>query len=677
MSRIEALEPRVLCARSDTVIDTAWRFEKSDVAGASAAVFDDARWGKVTLPHSWNATDAQDGGSNYYRGPAWYRKAMLLDETYAAKRTFFRFDGASLVAKVYFNGALVAQHKGGYAGFTVDVTPWVQPGAVNVLAVRVDNGYRADVAPLQADFNVFGGIYRDVHLITTDLVHVNLLDSGSPGVFLTPTKVTAASAKLQVLTEVRNDARTVRRVTVVTTLRDSRKKVLRTLVTAQRIPGRSTMNVVQATRLFNPKLWNGRTSPYRYKVNVHVSDDKGSVDDSPHTVGFRSFAVSPSQGFFLNGQPYDLHGVGFHQDRQDRGPAISDADVEQDMSLIDEIGATAARVSHYQHRQSTFDYMDRTGIVAWAEIPLLNLFSTSAAFTDNARLQLREMIRQNYNHPSILFWGIFNELDDVPGANELVMNLDTLAAEEDPTRVTVSATDLSDQDPLNWRTDLAGFNKYYGWYYGHAEDIGAWADRIHIANPKKKIAISEYGAGGSINQHEYPTWQPAHGGTHHPEEYLNEFHEASWNAIKDKPFLWAKFAWSMFDFASDSRSEGDAMGRNDKGLVTYDRKTKKDAFYWYKANWSSDPFTYITSRRFTQRSAASTEVKVYTNTGNATLKINGVTIGSQTSSEKALRWNVKLSPGANLIEISSTLKGITYTDSCTWNLATNNSATSP
>jgi beta-galactosidase len=347
--------------------------------------------------------------------------------------------------------------------------------------------------------------------------------------------------------------------------------------------------------------------------------------------------------------------------------------VAEDLGQIREVGASAVRVSHYQHRQSTYDWLDLNGIVAWAEIPLLNMINNTAAFAENAKEQLRELIRQNYNHPSILFWGIFNELDDVPGANELATALDATVWEEDPTRVSVSASDLSDQDPLNWRTDVAGFNKYYGWYYGHAEDIGTWADNIHLANPKKFIAVSEYGAGGSPNQHEWPTWQPPHGGTFHPEEYLNEFHEASWNALKDKTYLWGKFLWSMFDFASDSRSEGDTLGRNDKGLVTYDRKTKKDAFYWYKANWTNEPFNYITSRRFTSRTSASTEVKIYSNLDNVTLKINGVSLGTKTGSDKVFKWNVRLSPGPNLIQVFSTRNGVTYTDSCSWNLTTDNS----
>jgi beta-galactosidase len=357
--------------------------------------------------------------------------------------------------------------------------------------------------------------------------------------------------------------------------------------------------------------------------------------------------------------------VNRHQDRLNKGWAISKADHEEDFNLIREMGATALRLAHYQHDQYFYDLADKYGMVVWAEIPLVNKITQSTAFYENTQQQLTELIRQNFNHPSICFWSIANEVTSPPDPNPLLQQLADLVAAEDPTRLsTLASCCVGENDVSTRHTDVVGFNRYYGWYYGSYNDFAGWADRLHWNYPAKVFAVSEFGAGASISFHsETPTRQD------HTEEYQNLFHEAHWKAMKDRKFLWGKFVWNMFDFASARRREGDTPGRNDKGLVTYDRQTRKDAFYWYKANWSCDPVVYITSRRFTERSDPTTAVKVYSNADSVELFVNGMSAGVKGSSDRIFSWdNVTLLPGDNTIEADGTVGGTTYTDSVVWTL---------
>ena len=395
------------------------------------------------------------------------------------------------------------------------------------------------------------------------------------------------------------------------------------------------------------------------------------VDVVSVPLGFRFFSVDAAQGFSLNGQYLDLHGVNRHQDRLNMGWAITNAQHDEDMALIREMGANVVRLSHYQHADYFHDLADRAGIVLWAEIPLVNDITDSAAFTANARQQLTELIRQNYNHPSVLFWGIGNEqrADNTP-TNTLLTALNTLARQEDPGRLTTYAQCCtSDTGGLPAHTDIVGYNTYYGWYdaFGTAEQFGAWADNLHATRPTWKIGISEYGAGAGITQHAANPTAPDPYGTPHPEEWQNLVHETHWKQMKTRRYLWSKIIWNMFDFAVDSRNEGDTPGRNDKGLVTYDRKTRKDAFFWYKANWSTTPFVYITSRRFNPRTTATTTVKIYSNMTSVSLQVNGATIGTSAGADRIFQWtNVALTTGTNTIVATGTTGTTTATDTVTW-----------
>jgi beta-galactosidase len=424
-------------------------------------------------------------------------------------------------------------------------------------------------------------------------------------------------------------------------------------------------DVVQSATLPSPHLWSGQRDPYLYAVAVRVSDAAGVVtDEVTQAFGVRSCALDPAQGFFLNGEHLDLHGVNFHQDREGLGWAITNAHLEEDVRLMEEIGATAIRAAHYAHAEHFYDLTDRDGMIVWAEIPLIDNINNNPGLATNAREQLTELIRQNYNHPSICFWSVGNELTLKPGPDPAALeeDLGALAHAEDPTRPSVLASTDSPSD--RGHTDALGFNKYFGWYVGTSADFAPWADHIHATEPQLSFAVTEYGAGASTQFHsDTPHSQD------HTEEYQATFHEAHWRAMKTRPYLWGKFVWNMFDFASSSRAEGDTPGRNDKGLVTFDRATRKDAFYFYKASWTSTPFVYITSRRFTTRTRAATSIKVYGTMDSVELKLNGVSLGSKTPVDGVYTWpNVTLVHGANTVEATGTRGATTVSDTVTWTL---------
>lgn len=660
----------VLTARSDTLLDDGWRFTQADAAGAEAPAFDDAGWESVSVPHTYNALDGQDGGDDYYRGVAWYRRRFDAPADMNGRRAFLGFDAANTRADVYLNGVLLGSHSGGFAAFRFDATAALVPGE-NVLAVKVDNAASPDVPPLKADFTFFGGLYRDVHLTLTNDLHLDLLDYGSPGVYLKTANVSAAAADLSARVRVTNSGTEAQAADVVLSVLDDSGASVATLTTSASVPPGETLELPLSGTIDSPHLWQGRSDPYLYSARVELTRAGTPVDALTQPLGFRSFAVDPALGFTLNGQAYDLHGVNRHQDRLGRGWAIGKAEHDEDMAQIVEIGATAIRLAHYQHADYFYELCDRMGLLVWAEIPLVDATTDSPAFGDNARQQLTELIRQSENHPSIVVWGIGNEqrVNDAP-SNALLASLAELVQTEDDSRLSTYAHCCGiDTSPLTQHADLVGYNYYYGWYMGSYDQVGAWADGLHLTQPGLRFSLSEYGAGASVVQHEDPPRQPSPTALFHPEEYQAALHESTWLALAARPFIWGKFIWNMFDFASDGRNEGDAPGRNDKGLVTYDRQTKKDAFYWYKANWSSEPLAYITSRRFAVRTTAEVAVKVYSNLEQVTLTVNGAPFGSpEPVVDHRASWSaVPLQVGDNSIEVVATgSAGQRVSDSVTW-----------
>ncbi|MGW6931385.1 glycoside hydrolase family 2 protein [Lentzea sp. NPDC054927] len=662
--------------RAQVSLDAGWRFLRADAAGAEAPGFNDSAWTSVNVPHTWNAQDGQDGGSNYYRGIGWYRKHFTPSTTLSGRRLWLQFDGVNQVADVWVNGVKLGQHRGGFAGFRYDATSALKLGQDNVIAVKADNRAVADVAPLSADFTFFGGIYRNVSLTALDQLGVRMGDSGGPGVYLRQRSLSDASASVEVTTKAWNNRASAARVKVRAVVVDHAGVIVGESVTATRsVNAAAGFDTVQTLTIPRPHRWNGKADPYLYRASVEIIDaDTGVVKDVvTEPLGLRTTAVDANTGFSLNGKQLRLNGVNAHQDRLNAGWAVTQADQRQDFDLMDEMGVNALRTAHYQQAEHVYDLADQRGYVVWTEIPLVNEVTDSAAFRANAQQQLLEMIRQNFNHPSIAFWGIGNEQKTSNTAtNNLLRDLAASVRAEDSGRHSTYASHIGDRDPVSSHAELAAYNKYYGWYDNSSTGPGGWADRLHAADPARKISLSEYGAGGSIAQHEENPKPPVTTSRWHPEEYQTLVHENSWAQLKTRSFLWGTFVWNMFDFAVDSRSEGDTLGRNDKGLVTYDRAVRKDSFYLYKAQWTNTPFVHLNSARWTQRTAAATTVRAYATTDNVQLILNGVAVGAPKppAPDRIYTWPITLRPGANTVTITGTRDGRAYTDTATWTLAT-------
>lgn len=675
-----SVEP-VAAPRVAVDLNPDWKFIRQDVANAEQPDFDDSSWQPVTLPHTWNNLDGEDGGNNYYRGPGWYRRHVVLGAQEQGKSLFLKFDAACSAATVFVNGKPAGpEHKGMFSAFCYDVTPLMNFGGDNVIAVRVSNAPDATIPPLAGDFTFFGGLYRGVRLLALNPVCISPMDDASPGVYVKQVTVSAKHADLQVTTKLRNGSGAEAPVSLTCELLDAAGQIVGTVNTTQTLEPAGDSDAVQWLSIDHPHLWNGRKDPYLYRLRVTAAAGADVVDRVIQPVGLRFFNVDPQSGFYLNGNSYPLHGVNRHQDRLDMGWAITPRQQREDFDLIMEMGCNAIRLAHYQHAQEFYDLCDRGGLVVWAEASMVNIVGPSKEFEDVAKQQLRELIKQSYNHPSICFWSLFNELRDktqkgqteaegaamVERETQVVKDLNDEAHLLDPTRLTTAATnsDLGEL-PLNQITDIIGFNRYEGWYSKTPADWPGELDAQHAQIPRRAMAISEYGAGASVFEHEFCTTQPAPKSRWHPEEWQGVVHEAAYKAMKSRPYLWGTFVWNMFDFASDGRHEGDHLGRNDKGLVTYDRKTKKDVFYFYKANWSDDPVIYITDRRYTPRNIDGGPIRVYSNCDTVELKVNGVALGARNGDDCVFVWpEVTLVRGPNSIEAIGTRGGQTYRDVC-------------
>ncbi len=658
--------------RMDRVLTGGWRFStQDDPAFADPATSHDA-WLPVTLPHTWNAADGRDGGDDYHRAPAWYRLRLPVEAELAGKSFFLRFESATTVATVYLNGARIGEHRGGYAAFCFDVTQAIRPGEENLLAVRVSNAPDPDIAPLGGDFTIFGGITRPVHLLVLDPLSVSPLDHGSPGVRWRQTKASAETAEIAATVRVRNGYTVERNASVRFFLVDAEGAVVHDSVQRVTIPPRSEMDLSEPLTIQSPRLWNGLADPHRYRAAVEVLEGDALRDRVEQRIGLRFFQVDPNRGFFLNGQPYRLRGVSRHQDRPDKGAAVGLVEHREDIELILAMGANAVRPTSHQHAEEFYELCDEVGLVASGELPLANDMTPGRAFMDNARQQLTELIRQNEHHPSICFWYLFNELgnrveqpiDYAPRVAEL----NALAHQLDPTRLTCGATDDFHLEALNRTPDLIGFNKYPGWYGSRAERWPRLLDEFRAGYPEQRLAVSEYGAGGSIAQHEWPPVKPEHRETWHPEEYQAHVHEIAWGAMKERPWLWGTFAWNGFEFASDRRIDGEQPGVNDKGLVTYDRRTKKDAYFFYQANWTTEPMVYITRRRHNVREPGPAPVKIYSNCERVELLLNGDSLGERTRDDlRRIEWEaVPLKDGLNHLVARAASSDRTISDEITW-----------
>jgi beta-galactosidase len=645
-----------------------WRFLRADAPGAEAADFDDRAWSRVSVPHTWNAKDGQDGGDDYYRGVGWYRRRVTIQKAEMGRQLYVEFDGANLETTLFVNGHEVGHHAGGYARFRFDVTSVAKLGVANVLAVKVTSAPNRNVAPRSADYTFFGGLYRDVRLVSVDPVHLDLDSLGSSGVLAFQEAITKESATVRVRASVSNADPAPRDADVAVSVRVRAGKDAGRIVSRASahlaIPARGTHESTLPLQIASPHLWDGVRDPYLYALDVEVTAGGHLVDAVSEPLGLRSFDFDAATGFSLNGAPLALHGVNRHQDRQDKGWAVAPRDHDEDFALIRELGANAVRLAHYQHSQYVYDLCDKYGLVVWAEIPVVNSAGTGP-FVDNAKQQLSELIRQSGNHPSIVTWSVANELQndksDAGAIVPLVHALNELGHQEDPSRPTSLATFYAATDPSASITDLVGFNRYDGWYVNTIEAFAPGLDVMRARRPQLKMAISEYGAGASPAMHAAAPQK-----MDHSEEYQALFHEAYWQALAARPFIWGSFVWNMFDFASDGRKEGDHPGRNDKGLVTYDRKIKKDAFYWFKANWSQEPFVHVTGGRFSPRPKGLADIKVYSNADKVRLRVGGAPLAEQSARGHIFVWSgVPLKGGANVIEASAVVGGRAVRDRVT------------
>lgn len=662
-----AVSMQTLAQRENILINQDWNFRFSHQVNKNSSR-------RVDLPHTWNAQDALSGKPDYKRGIGNYDKKLFIRSEWKGKRLFLRFEGANCVSNVFINGKQIGEHRGGYGAFIFEITDKVNYGKNNTVLVRVNNGEQLDVMPLVGDFNFYGGIYRDVHLLVTEDICISPLDYASPGVYLFQQHVGEKQAAVLARINLSNGTEHPRQATLRLQVKEGDKVVYQADKKVTVAPHTSVQPEEMSFTLLNPRLWNGREDPFMYQTVITLVKDGKEIDKVEQPLGFRYYATDADRGFFLNGKHLPLHGVCRHQEWAEVGNALRPMHHEEDTRLMLEMGVNAIRLAHYPQATYMYDLMDRNGIVTWAEIPFVGPggyadkgFVDQPSFRKNGKEQLKEMIRQHFNHPSICFWGLFNELKE-NGDNplEYIKELNVLAHQEDPTRPTTSASNQG--GAINFITDNIAWNRYDGWYGATPATLASWLDKTHQAHPEIKIAISEYGAGASIYHQQDSLVQTSPGSWWHPENWQTEYHIQNWKIISERPYVWGSFVWNMFDFGAAHRTEGDRPGINDKGLVTHDRKVKKDAFYFYKANWNPEPMVYIAGRRSVNRVKPVTEVQIFSNCAEVTLKVNGQIIKKmQPDGVKVCIFkDIRLKKGENNIEVSAKNGKRVITDACCW-----------
>lgn len=662
-----AVSMQTLAQRENILINQDWNFRFSHQVDKNSSR-------RVDLPHTWNAQDALSGKPDYKRGIGNYDKKLFIRSEWKGKRLFLRFEGANCVSNVFINGKQIGEHRGGYGAFIFEITDKVNYGKDNTVLVRVNNGEQLDVMPLVGDFNFYGGIYRDVHLLVTEDICISPLDYASPGVYLFQQHVGEKQAAVLARINLSNGTEHPRQATLRLQVKEGDKVVYQADKKVTVAPHTSVQPEEMSFTLLNPRLWNGREDPFMYQTVITLVKDGKEIDKVEQPLGLRYYATDADRGFFLNGKHLPLHGVCRHQEWAEVGNALRPMHHEEDTRLMLEMGVNAIRLAHYPQATYMYDLMDRNGIVTWAEIPFVGPggyvdkgFVDQPSFRENGKEQLKEMIRQHFNHPSICFWGLFNELKE-NGDNplEYIKELNVLAHQEDPTRPTTSASNQG--GAINFITDNIAWNRYDGWYGATPATLASWLDKTHQAHPEIKIAISEYGAGASIYHQQDSLVQTSPGSWWHPENWQTEYHIQNWKIISERPYVWGSFVWNMFDFGAAHRTEGDRPGINDKGLVTHDRKVKKDAFYFYKANWNPEPMVYIAGHRSVNRVKPVTEVQIFSNCAEVTLKVNGQIIKKmQPDGVKVCIFkDIRLKKGENNIEVSAKNGKRVITDACCW-----------
>ena len=587
-----------------------WAFSK-EATEPPKAMPDNWYW--VNLPHSWNDIDGQDGGNDYFRGTAFYAKEIEKSEFPKANEYYLELCGANSSATVYVNGKEIGNHDGGYSTWRVRLTDVLTEKTLLVIAV--DNASNEQVYPQSADFTFYGGLYRDVNLIAVDYSHFDLENFGGQGLKVTP-QINGDDAKVEIEVWVTNPKENQQ---IKYVLEDAKSESVAKMMAGET---KVTLDIP------NVHLWHGRKDPYLYTVKVSLIEDDIVLDNLSTRIGCRTFEIDPERGFILNGEEYPLRGVSRHQDRWGIGNALLAEHHEEDMALIYEMGATTIRLAHYQHDQYFYDLCDEFGMVVWAEIPYISAHMEGGR--ENTITQMKELIIQNYNHPCIVVWGLSNEITMRGSSEDLLENhriLNDLCHEMDPTRLTtIAAVSMCSMDDSYIQIpDVVSYNHYFGWYGGDTSMNGPWFDSFHEKYPDIPIGCSEYGC-EALNWH---TSEPTQGD--YTEEYQAYYHEELIKQLFSRKYLWATHVWNMFDFGADARNEGGENGQNHKGLVTFDRRYKKDSFYAYKAWLSDEPFVHICGKRYRDRVEDVTKVTVYSNQPEVELFANGKSLGKQKS----------------------------------------------
>ncbi|MGE8080179.1 glycoside hydrolase family 2 protein [Peribacillus loiseleuriae] len=615
---------------------------------------------EVDLPHTYNAVDGQSG-EGLFRGRCWYQKNITISYEDLNKHIFLEIGAASLKSEVYLNGTLINKNSSGFALYRVYLNPQLKTGE-NLISIMVDNSEDNRVYPLMADFSFYGGIYREVNLITTDSLHFDLLDNSRDGISVTQKKSGNGSYALEIKGRVINEERQEITGIVSIKLKDEEQHVV--LEKSREITVKEELEFQLFEEIKNPILWNGLENPYLYTLEVALLKDGNVYDERSIRTGFRTVEITPDKGVVLNGNSIKLNGVSRHQDFDLVGNALRKEHMDLDMELIKEIGANTVRLAHYQHHDYFYSLCDEVGLLVWAEIPFISVPTTSDKSNQNAKDQLERLIKQTQNHTSVYCYGVQNEITiavENEKIYEMTRELEAMAKDLDPSRYTAQANiySVDNMSPLNEITDFVGYNLYYGWYYKELSDLGERLDEFHKERPNIPIMVTEYGVDTNPKFHSYdPVVKD------YTEEYQLLFHDNALKTFAEREFVLGGYQWNMFDFGSDSRNEGGVKGKNQKGLVTIDRKIKKDAFYLYKAYWSKEPFVKLSGSRFVKRHKKNNDIVVLSNLKNLKLYKNGELIQNLESDEPMTIFkNIEFSEGENFIKAEGLAEdGTTYTD---------------
>ena len=661
-------------ARDVEPFNNGWKFKKIPASTTlmKASAEWENKWEDVTIPHTWNAHDMQLKYNQFYQGKGYYRKSYFCPEDLKGKRVFLKFEGVGSCAEVYVNNQLVGTHKGGYSAFTIEIGPALKCGAENEIIVIADNTSRPDVVPINHTlFGVYGGVYRPVWLVTTEKAQITVSDNASPGIYVTQKNVSKKSADISVKVKLDNGDLHASDVELENTIYDMDGKKVKSSKQVLTLTPQGTQHVVANFHLNKPHLWNGRKDPYLYKVVSTLSQNGKKIDEVVQPLGIRKYEMVADKGFYLNGKKYPMYGVCRHQDWWGLGSALHNKHHDADLATIMDLGATTVRFAHYQQSDYLYSRCDSLGLIIWAEIPFVN--RVSGQEWDNAHNQLRELIRQNFNHPSIYVWGLHNEVyHPHTYTAQLTASLHELAKTEDPDRYTVSVSGYGHMEhPVNLNADIQAMNRYFGWYEKKIKDIDPWIEKLEKEYPDHKFILSEYGADANIEHQtellgEAMNWSKPY----YPETFQTKTHEYHWSVIAKHPYILASYLWNTFDFATPMAYRGDVPARNMKGLVTFDRKTKKDSYFWYKANWSEDPVLYLTQRRNKERERKQTSITVYSNIGTPKVYLNGKELTNLSKGYTDVHYIIKevvLKEGKNIIKTVATKNGKTYTDEIEWN----------